>query len=119
MKRTCTVSHKSSNQAKSKPLVVRLEVQGREVQMQIDTGTSVSLISEAIFQDKWRADNLNRPTICPSQTILRTYVGEPVDIVGECEVAVRYGTQKAELTLMVVRSSGPVCWDGIGSEQSG
>ena len=24
--------------------------------------------------------------------------GESVDIVGECEVAVRYGTQKAELT---------------------
>ena len=35
------------------------------------------------------------------------YTDEPVDIVGECKVAVRYGTQKAELTLMVVSGSGP------------
>ena len=78
--------HKSSNQAKSKPLVVRLEVQGSEVQMQIHTGSSVSLISEATFQEKWSADNPKRPTICPSQTVLCTYTGEPVYIVGECKV---------------------------------
>ena len=74
--RTRTVFHKSSNQEKSEPLVVRLKVQDSEVQMQIDVGSSVSLISEATFQEKWRADDPSRPTICPSQTILHTYTGE-------------------------------------------
>ena len=94
---------------------MRLQVQGSEVQMQIDKRSSISLISEAMFQEKWRVDNPNRPTICPSQTILRTYIGESVAIVGECEVTVRYGTQKAELTFMVLRGSGPslLGWDWL------
>ena len=65
----------SSNQKKSKPLVVRLEVQGSKVLMQIDTRSSVSLTSEAMFQEKWRADNPRRLTICPSQTILCRIAG--------------------------------------------
>ena len=39
---TYSLLHKWSNQAKSKPLVVRLEVQVKEIQMQIDTGSLVS-----------------------------------------------------------------------------
>ena len=56
--------------------------------MQSDTGASVSLISEKTFQQLWFKKKA--PYLKVSKTILRTYSGEQLPVLGELSVTVKY-----------------------------
>ena len=71
--------------------------------MEIDTGSSVSIISEGTF-DKRFADNI---LLTPSTSKLRTYTGEVMPFVGMAEVDVKYKGQKECMSLLVVPGNGP------------
>lgn len=89
----------------AEPLTTTVFINRKPVQMEIDTGAAVSLVSERTFDKLWKkreAPGLRRPRVK-----LHTYSGEQLVIVGEAVVRVRYGAQSADLPLIVIRGDGP------------
>lgn len=90
---------------KVKPLTVELQGDGKPVNFEIDTGCSVSLMNEGMFMDIWK--DSEAPKIRPSKIKLKTYTGEPVEIVGVADVHVKYKQQEKEMPLVIVKGTGP------------
>ena len=89
-------------QSKEKPYTVKVTIEDQVVEMEIDTGASVSLISESVFM------SLKRNHQTTSTKKLKTYTGEEIPVVGGCEVSVSYQKMPAmELPVIVVKGSGP------------
>ena len=87
---------------RSPPIVVRVCVNRVNLDMEVDTGASVSLISQ---------ENCTRlfPN-CPlnaTEVRLQTYLGEALPVVGSVVVHVEYDGQKADLPLIVIKGKGP------------
>ena len=80
------------------------------MEMGIDTGAALSLVSEATFEKLWK----EKQALAPSQVRLHSYSGEPIPVVGSVEVNVVYKQQSAKLPLLVVQRDGPACWVVIG-----
>ena len=86
---------------KIRPLEVPLQIEGQPLVMELDTGAAVSLVSEFTYR-----------RLCPNKplqettTHLRTYSGEQLVILGQLEVEVQYGAQRARLPLCVVHGTG-------------
>ena len=90
----------------TKPLLVTVELNQAPVEMEVDTGASVSLISKDTYDKLW--PNLTTaPAIQKSDILLRTYTGEHLDVVGSISVDVHYKEQIAHLPLTVVAGRGP------------
>ena len=90
------------HKVKEKPVMVTLLVDEQEVQMEVDTGASLSLISWNTYQKLKKKTRMR-----PSMTNLRTYSGERVKVLGILDVEVEYKKQKQALTLLVVEGNGP------------
>jgi len=59
----------------SHPITVQLEVQGKPLLMEVDTGAAVSIISEETYDTLFSQVPLNQSTVG-----LRTYTGESISI---------------------------------------
>ena len=88
-----------------KPLQVTVKVNNIDLTMEVDTGASMSLISNATFQKLWPAQSC--PTLLPSETKLRTYTGEQIDVLGTILTNVQFKQQQETLPLLVVEGDGP------------
>ena len=87
----------------SHPFQVTVCVDGQDLAMEIDTGASLSSISEETQKSLWPNKRLQ-----PSTVNLTTYSGEPLSIKGCMVVKVCYGQQEAKPTLLVVlHGKGP------------
>jgi hypothetical protein len=75
---------------------------GNSVEMEIDTGAAVSIISKQTFEKFFKGRPLDE-----HQAKLRTYTGEPVPVLGSLTVKVQYHDQSACLPLFVVDGVGP------------
>ncbi len=85
-----------------KPILVDIEVEGKSVSLELDTGAAVSLVSEATYRKLWPEKQLQE-----SSTRLTTYSGESLTVCGEFLADVRYGSQRAQLPLFVLEGTGP------------
>ena len=85
------------------PIKVPLRIDGVQVQMELDTGASVSIVSEDQYKQYWPGRSLDKSTIR-----LQTYSKEPLIVVGNLDVQVEYGSQKVTLPLVVVKDNGPM-----------
>ncbi len=83
-------------------LTVEPEVNGRHIQMELDTGAVVTIVSE----ETWKAHLAELP-LQDSNIVLKTYTGEPVQVLGELSVDVCHNGQQAQLPLYVVKGRGP------------
>ena len=88
------------NGDQTRPLEVQVEINGRPLVMELDTGAAVSLVPDSVFKD-----------LCPGKhfqesTHLRTYSGERLPVLGQLQVEVRCGDQQARLPLRVVQGQG-------------
>ena len=88
-----------------KPLKVRVSVNKVDIDMEVDTGASVSIISEETYNRLW--SRRDRPALQQSAITLRTYSGEQLTIKGTIEVDVQYKDQEAHLQLVVATGQGP------------
>ena len=71
---------------KVKPLVITVNLNGVDVSMELDTGASLSIISEETFRSIAQPmDNLQ-----PTDIALTTYTGESLSIMGIYNVLVCY-----------------------------
>ena len=100
---TYTLFNMNSNRVK--PIQVTVNVNGADITMEVDTGASVSIISEAAYRKYWKKGQA--PPIVSSSTNLKTYTGEKLSIKGVINVTVKYEDQCHSLQLTVVKGSGP------------
>ena len=84
------------------PITVNVEINGQQLDMELDTGAAVTLISTKTHQQLFP----DVPLINTS-TVLTTYTGEKIPVAGAREVKVRYGGKSYSLKLHVVEGGGP------------
>ena len=70
--------------------------------MELDTGASVSIMSEEAWKKSFARVPLEK-----SQIKLRTYTGETLDVIGQAQVEVTYQNQTANLPIQIVKGQGP------------
>ena len=74
--------------------------------MEIDTGSALTLVSQATFSKLWPQGN--SPPLASTPIRLRTYSWEELKVVGRVVVRVRCGGEEVEeLRLAVVGGKGP------------
>ena len=84
------------------PITVKVKLDDRTVDMEVDSGASLSLMAESTFNRLWPGRSL-----LPSSVRLQTYLQEPIPVVGCCNVNIEYNGQSRELPLEVVAGGGP------------
>ncbi len=87
----------------AKPFAVKVDLDGVQSHMEIDTGASVSLISEVTFKKLAKQG----ATLHPCDTKLTTYTGEAIRAMGTTNVRVTYEDQDISLPLLVTEGNGP------------
>ena len=88
---------------KNDPILVTVFLNGQIIEMQLDTGASVSIISETTYKSLWSQP----PKLSSSNVKLHTYTGEAIAVLGNLEVEVVYKHQRARLPLLVAKGKGP------------
>ena len=83
-------SHKTSTHHISVPL----QINGKELSMELDMGAAVSIVSETTYQNL-----LSKTPLCPATMLLRTYMGQPMATKGQLTA---YGVQSLNLSLVVI-----------------
>ena len=84
---------------------VHVGVNGATLQMEVDTGAALSIISQETFNTLWPATSA--PIVHATDTKLKSYTGEVIGVKGTIEVEVEYEDQKAKLPLVIVDGKGP------------
>ncbi len=84
------------------PIEVTVQIEEKNLMLEIDTGAAVSIISETT-----RHSCFPKLTLKKSDIILKTYTDQPLNVMGELQVNVSYGDQRAQLPLIVVAGNGP------------
>ncbi|XP_030608895.1 uncharacterized protein K02A2.6-like [Archocentrus centrarchus] len=77
-------------------------VNGKKMEMELDTGAAVSLIPWELYKRK-----LHKFPLQPTDIILKTYTGEPLAPEGVVKVQVALNKQHAVLPLYVVKADAP------------
>ena len=88
-----------------RPLKTAVKEEDQNLIMEVDTGASVTVISEATWGRIWPT----QPDLPLHLTDvkLRTYTGEAIPVVGKLMVKVQYQGQEEELFLVVIVGDGP------------
>ena len=88
----------------SPPIGVKIQIDDCLIGMEVDTGASVTLMSESTLYGLWPGRSLDSTSIR-----LCSYAGETIPLLGQCYVNVAYqGRKFVHLPLIiVVQGSGP------------
>ena len=92
--------HKLSTRG-THPIKVKLQIQGKPVSMEVDTGAAVSVVSEDTYKELFFDLPLKIASVC-----LKTFTGEQIPILGEIAVEVCYQQHCHQLSLIVVKGKG-------------
>ena len=86
--------------------MVAVELNGLEVQMELDTGASLSVIGEDIF-DQLKNIEGSSLNLQNTKLTLKTYTGEVIPVLGELLVEVKYKDFCEHLPVIVVQGKVP------------
>jgi len=86
------------------PILVSVTLNQTPVQMELDTGASLSLLNKPTFDV---ITSNTHTTLKATDVHLKTYTGETVEVLGAAELAVTYGEQTKQLVVHVVAGNGP------------
>ena len=95
-----------STAKRPKPIEVAVTLSEAETTMEVDTGATLSVMSEETYKRLWDRDT--RPPLQPSTTQLTTYTGEKIFALGVINVHVSYQHQNQQLQLLIVPGKGPL-----------
>ncbi len=95
----------SSAPRRPAPIEVTVQLNNVHTQMEVDTGATLSVMSQRTYQSLWSHDR--RPKLTGSSACLSTYTGEKIPVLGQIDVVVSYDAQKLTLPLQVVPTDGP------------
>ena len=104
----CHLFHIEHKQSKTKALLCTLTIEGKPVEMEIDTGADVSIMAERTYQQLFSHKPLQ-----PSTVRLNTYTQSPILVKGQLPVQVYYGQQTFQLTLSVDTFSCGNHWNTV------
>ena len=90
--------------SKYEPIYVMVLVEQAPIVMEVDTGATLSVISESTYSRVWGD---TPPPLATSAAKLRTYTGEEIPVKGALEVEVSHASQRKKLSLIVTRGDGP------------
>ncbi|KAL2077680.1 hypothetical protein ACEWY4_027184 [Coilia grayii] len=88
--------------AASSMIIIRPRIEGQLIDMELDTGAAVSLISRELYETKFGHLGLRNTDV-----VLKTYTGELLQPEGMLKVWVKLNRQKARLPLYVVKGTSP------------
>ena len=78
------------------------EVDEKPLQMELDTGSAVSVLPLSKYTTMFKSSKLD-----PTNTVLKTYTGEKIQPIGVLDVQVKYKEEMQRLSLYVVETKGP------------
>ena len=84
-----------------RPYKVTLDLNGLPLEMEIDTGAAVSIISEATQKRVFPKARLRKSSVA-----LQIYSSEPLTVLGQMKVKVSYQGYKGTHSLLVVQGNG-------------
>ncbi|XP_028304146.1 uncharacterized protein K02A2.6-like [Gouania willdenowi] len=93
------------SEPRADPICATLQLNGTELEMEVDTGASVSVISQATYSKLWCPGKA--PALRKANIKLRQYTGECIPLLGAIDVDVVYEGQEAKVKLIVVMGEGP------------
>ncbi|XP_048103582.1 uncharacterized protein K02A2.6-like isoform X1 [Alosa alosa] len=79
-----------------------LDIEGSSIQMQLDTGAAVTLVSEKTYKEA-----LTHLPLRQCNLTLTTFTGDVIPLMGQVNVAVKYEAQRQTLPLVVVKGDRP------------
>lgn len=88
--------------SKTPPYEVTVQMDGSDVTMEVDTGSSVSVISKETYERLWSGRELSW---CKYR--LRSYLEEPIAVLGCLDSEVVYKSQTVRLPLIIVDGNRP------------
>ena len=83
-------------------MMIRPKIEGHLIEMELDTGAAVSLISMEMYKAKFAHVRLRKTNV-----VLKTYTGEMLLPEGVVKVWVKMNKQKVRLPLYVVKGKSP------------
>ena len=83
-------------------MMIMAKIEGHEMDMELDTGAAVSLISLELYKAKFAPIRLRKTDV-----VLKTYTGELLLPEGMFKVSVKFNKQKVRLPLYVVKGNAP------------
>ena len=84
-----------------KAWIIDIELCGRPHKMELDTGATRTIISQATY------NQLRDVELTTSKALLSTYTGQKIPVLGKVTVPVTYEGQKGNLSALVVEGEGP------------
>ena len=87
------------------PFMLTVLVDGKSLEMEVDTGASISLISERTLKTHWTKKD-KPPALMRSAVKLSSYTGEAIKVLGVINVTAGYQDRKEHLKLIVVAGDG-------------
>ena len=90
------INHVGSHPA----IMVPMNVEGVQINMELDTGAAVSIINHEDYQKHFKHVKLQ-----PVKRPLHTYAGMRLDLAGEIDVEVKHAKQTLTLPLVVVKTT--------------
>ena len=93
----------SDSRGKCKEFIVPVTINGKTVDMELDTGASVTIIPKSMWTDVLASKPVERTDIK-----LRSYSGHEISVIGEARVQVANRDQKAVLPVVITGNDGPV-----------
>ena len=91
----------SQRKSLPKSYKANISVNGTTLEMEIDTGAAVSVVSETTWEQK-----LNKPNLRPCTLVLKGYPDNPLEIMGCCDVKVQDGETIKQLELIICKGNG-------------
>eukprot|EP00079_Xenopus_tropicalis_P016020 XP_004914327.1 PREDICTED: uncharacterized protein K02A2.6-like [Xenopus tropicalis] len=88
---------KRENEEGTAVIKIQPKIEGLRVEMEVDTGAAVSIISGELYRDKLSHIRLRHTNI-----VLKTYTGEVIRPEGVIKVCVKLNKQRARLPLYIV-----------------
>ena len=86
---------------KADEILVPVKINGISFKMELDTGASVTVIPEEMWEKE-----LGSVPLVESSVTLKSYSGHAIPVVGETTVHVQYQTQQVNLPIVVTKGKG-------------
>ena len=82
---------------------VQVQINGKPLKQEVDTGAALSIALE-----KTRKAAFPEEKLMPSKLVLKTYINEPMQVMGTLNIEVQYEDQLKKMVLLVIAGDGPV-----------
>ena len=89
------------SQKRCKELIVPVLIDGKSVDLELDTGDSVTIIPNHVWSGVLAAKSLQQTDVK-----LKSYSGHEIPVLGEAKVQVSHGHQQACLPVIVTAGDG-------------